>query len=135
MTNDMIASTSKVWSRRRRTNRAMSGTRRSADDAPILDPQRRRVLVTGRHHSVQPFRQHIGVGSEEKRQCRKFFGIERFKPMPKSSATVAVELDLDRVDEVVRLGIAEAGEVLPVEAVRRARDLVGAQNAARIVLG
>src|SRR5689334_14266139 len=39
-------------------------------DAPLFDPQRRRVLVAGGCHALEPFRQHIGVGAEEQRQRR-----------------------------------------------------------------
>src|SRR5216683_2287561 len=138
MTNDITASTASTWSRRvrmKRVTRHPSRPRLPPFDAPLLDPQRRRVLVAGGRHALQPSRQHIGIGAEIERQRRQLLGVERLEAVPQRRAAIAVELDLDGVDEPIGLGALEAGIVLAAPAGCRHRDLVGAQRRARHVLG
>src|ERR1700732_2563855 len=98
MTNDITArttSTCRSRARMKRVTRHLSRPGLPPLDAPLLDPQRRRVLMAGGRHALEPFRQHIGIGAEKQRQRRQLLGVKRLEAVPQRGAAVAVELDLD----------------------------------------
>src|SRR5258708_1429925 len=77
----MNARTTRSSARRPARKRVIDAARRSLHP-PILDPQRRRVLVAGRHDVDQPFRQHVAVRAKVKRQGGELLRIEHLPPPP-----------------------------------------------------
>ena len=94
--------------------------------APVLDPQGRHVLVPGRRHALQPFRHHEHVGAEIERQDRQVFQIEFLLLAPQRLARLAVELDLNLLDQVRPADLRALAEQVPAPAL----VIVGEQDVA-----
>src|SRR3546814_9027449 len=81
-----------------------------------------------RAHALQPLRQDVGVGAPVEPDHRHLLGIDLLQAVPHRLALLAVDLQVDGLDQRVDLGVAEAGVVLARPAVLRGRNLVGVQR-------
>src|SRR3546814_8789416 len=79
---------------------------------PFLDPERARILVTGRGHAFQPFRQNEGTRAEIERDDRQLLGVELLDSAPQCLVLVLLADDLHRIQRAVHLRIVESGVVL-----------------------
>src|SRR5258708_18730159 len=108
----MNARTTRSSARRPARKRVIDAARRSLHP-PILDPQRRRILVAGRHDVDQPFRQDVAVRAKIERQGGKLLGIDFLDAAPQGRALLGIALELDGIDELIHLAVVEAAGVLP----------------------
>src|SRR3546814_9854210 len=76
---------------------------------PALDPERARVLMTGRLDSLQPFRHHMGVRSEIQGQDGQFLNIKALQILSHPAALLLIEFDLHRIDQRIGPRVAAAG--------------------------
>src|SRR5487761_324716 len=123
----MIARTTMISKTRRTTKRLIGSTSRTrslrarlgaaADGVPLIDPERRGILMPGRRHAREPFRQDEGIRLEEQRQRRQLLGIKRLELPPQRRALRPVELGLDCVHQMVGLDVAPADEILPAPTI------------------
>ena len=84
--------------------------------------------MPGRAHPDQPLRPDVGVGPEVEGEGGEVLSVEGLELRPEGAAALAVELDLDRVGEPVRLRVHVPRDVVAAPAVLGARDLLRMQD-------
>src|SRR5512134_522302 len=135
MTNDIAVRTTMPWSNRWVRCRNIRWIDRpappSVSDTPMLDPERRRILMPGGLDPGQPFRNDEGVGAVIERQNRQLLDVDLLDATPQVAPFPAIELEFHPVDQIVHLLIAEARVILAAESIGGSRDLLGVQRRAR----
>src|SRR3546814_3924417 len=101
---------------------------------PFLDPERAWILVTGRGHAFQPFRQNEGTRAEIERDDRQLLGVELLDSAPQCLVLVLLADDLHRIQRAVHLRIVESGVVLARPAIPGGGDHRRMQGRAGAVL-